>query len=99
MLLGSRLVSLVIQSFERISVNIRAITGWSDSTIVLCWLSQEPSNWTTFVANRVAEIQRNDRVHWQHVSTEDNPADNAASRGVEPSALKSLEIWWKGPTW
>ena len=33
-----------------------------------------------------------------HVPTEDNPAD-AASRGVEPSALKSLEIWWKGPTW
>ena len=97
-LLGSRLVLLVIQALERISVNIRATTGWSDSTIVLCWLSQEPSNWTTFVANRVAEIQRNDRVHWQHVPTEDNPAD-AASRGVEPSALKSLEIWWKGPTW
>ena len=95
-LLGSRLVLLVIQALERISVNIRATTGWSDSTIVLCWLSQEPGNWTTFVANRVAEIQRNDRV--QHVPTEDNPAD-AASRGVEPSALKSLEIWWNGPTW
>ena len=97
-LLGSRLVSIVIQALERISVNIRATTGWSDSTIVLCWLSQEPSNWKTFVANRVAEIQRNDRVHWQHVPTENNPAD-AASRGVELSALKSLEIWWKGPTW
>ena len=57
-----------------------------------------PRNWTTFVANRVAEIQRNDRVYWQHVPTEDNPAD-AGSHGDEPSALKSLEIWWKGPTW
>ena len=49
-LLGSLLVPLVIQALERISVNIRGTTGWSDSTIVLCWLSQEPSNWTTFVA-------------------------------------------------
>ena len=98
LLLGSRLVSLVIQALERVSVNIRATMGWSDSTIVLCWLSGEPSNWTTFVANRVAEIQRNDRVQWLHTPTEDNPAD-AASRGVEPSALKNLEIWWKGPTW
>ena len=97
-LLGSRVVSLVIQALGRISVNIHATTGWSDFTIVLCWLSQEPRNWTTFVANRVAEIQRNDQVHWQHEPTEDNPA-HAASRGVEPSALNSREIWWKGPTW
>ena len=61
-LLGSRLVSLVIQVLERISVNIRATTGWSDSKMVLCWLSQEPSKWTTFVANRVAEIELNDRM-------------------------------------
>ena len=98
LLLGSRLMSSVVQALERMSVNIRATTGWSDSTIVLCWLSQEPSPWTTFVAKRVAEIQRNDCVNWQHVPTEDNPA-HAASRGVEPNVLKNLEIWWNGPTW
>ena len=96
--LGSRLVLSVVQTLERMPVNIRATTGWRNSTIVLCWLSQEPSHWTTFVANRVAGIQRNDRVNWQHVPTEDNSAD-AASRCFEPNVLKNLEIWWKGPNW
>ena len=54
---------VISQAIERMSVNIHATTGWSDSAVVLCWLSQEPSHWTTFVANKVAEIHHNDRVN------------------------------------
>ena len=50
------------------------------------------------LSRTVAEIQRSDRVHWQHVPTEDNPAD-AAPPGVEPSELKNLEYWWKKSNW
>ncbi|XP_055917787.1 uncharacterized protein LOC129950037 [Eupeodes corollae] len=33
---------------------------------------------------------------WGHVATHRNPAD-LASRGVFPSELESLEVWWTGP--
>ncbi|GFX10131.1 hypothetical protein TNCV_1865291 [Trichonephila clavipes] len=33
---------------------------------------------------------------WKHISSRDNPAD-LISRGVNPSDLKYLELWWLGP--
>ncbi|XP_029673836.1 uncharacterized protein LOC115241976 [Formica exsecta] len=72
---------------------------WTDSTIVLAWLSQPPSRWKTFVANRVNDIQtRLPDVEWRHVPTEDNPAD-CASRGVFGDEIINRELWWHGPPW
>ncbi|KAG8174732.1 hypothetical protein JTE90_012177 [Oedothorax gibbosus] len=34
---------------------------------------------------------------WQHVASEDNPAD-LVSRGLEPSRLVNNELWWHGPS-
>ncbi|XP_076659879.1 uncharacterized protein LOC143363163 [Halictus rubicundus] len=52
---------------------------WTDSSIVLTWLSQSPAKWKTFVANRVAKIQASlPDVLWHHVPTQDNPADCAS---------------------
>ncbi|XP_029163428.1 uncharacterized protein LOC114934887 [Nylanderia fulva] len=31
---------------------------WSDSTVTLAWIQSHPSRWKTYVANRVADIQR-----------------------------------------
>ncbi|KAJ8914134.1 hypothetical protein NQ315_016212 [Exocentrus adspersus] len=59
---------------------------WCDSTIVLNWLSAEPSNWNTYVANRVTEIQELNL----------NPAD-IISRGSSPNNLKANPLWWSGP--
>ena len=67
------------------------IHGWSDSTIVRCWLPQEPKYWSTIVANRVSDIQENSDVVWNHVPTEDNPADPAL-RGVNPSLLQKCSV-------
>ena len=40
-----------------------------------------PSSLTTFVSNRVAEIQEwSDQISWRHVPTKQNPAD-IVSRG------------------
>lgn len=74
---------------------------WTDSTIVLYWISQPPCRWKTFVANRVAQIQDGgSTVVWKHISTNDNPAD-CASRGLKltPSALRHHRLWWSGPPW
>ena len=78
-------------------LDIHDVFAWSDSTIVLNWLSKLPRTWNTFVANRVANIQEIlPRNHWDHVPTEDNPAD-IASRGSTASQLFENKLWWTGP--
>ena len=61
-------------------------------------MNQEPNKWTTFVANRVVEIQRDQELKWNRVATHENPAD-VASRGLKPSFLESNELWWYRPEW
>ena len=69
---------------------------WSDSTIVLWYINHEEKRFQTFVANRVSEIRgRSNPSQWRHVSTDDNPADDA-SRGSLPSVLME-QRWLEGP--
>ena len=97
-LLGVRLLSAVNAALARMLVNVKEYHAWSDSTIVLYWLSKEPSHLSTFVANRVAEVQDSKEVNWHHVPTDQNPAD-VATRGIDPAALEDFHLWWKGPPW
>lgn len=47
----------------------------------------------------MAEIQAIIKHYqWGHVISQENPAD-VISRGVQPSQLKTLDIWWLGPSW
>lgn len=72
---------------------------WTDSSPALYWLRKEPDSLKTFVANRVASIQRNtDIKFWKYVNTKDNPAD-LLSRGVMPSTLVNNKLWLHGPDW
>ncbi|XP_011859047.1 PREDICTED: uncharacterized protein LOC105556563 [Vollenhovia emeryi] len=70
---------------------------WTDSTVTLAWIRGHPAKWTTYVANRVAEIQRLTRdAMWRHVPGAENPAD-CASRGISPRELSEHPLWWQGP--
>ncbi|XP_076301461.1 uncharacterized protein LOC143219343 [Lasioglossum baleicum] len=70
---------------------------WSDSTVTLGWIQAHPSRWKTYVANRVADIQRRvPEAQWHHVAGVNNPAD-CASRGLSPSQLLQWTLWWDGP--
>ncbi|XP_062540956.1 uncharacterized protein LOC134208994 [Armigeres subalbatus] len=82
------------------SVEIKAVIYlWTDSTVVLSWLASQPSSWKTFVANRVAEIQElTPQATWNHVPSEDNPAD-IVSRGLDLATLSKSSLWWNGPGW
>ncbi|XP_062558125.1 uncharacterized protein LOC134223002 [Armigeres subalbatus] len=82
------------------SINVTEnIHLWTDSTIVLHWLSANPSTWQTFVANRVAEIQElTTNCTWNHVPGDQNPAD-MISRGVNVDQLLDESLWWNGPAW
>lgn len=76
-----------------------SLTCWTVSTIVLSWLAKPPCTWNIFVANRISKIiQITDPSKWNHVKSEDNPAD-LASRGSLPLELAANKLWWHGPQW
>ena len=55
---------LVILFDDRLSLN-----GWTDSTIVLSWLSKPASSWQTFIRNRISKIQSFSSFEkWNHLS-------------------------------
>ncbi|XP_070518977.1 uncharacterized protein [Cardiocondyla obscurior] len=95
-LLLSRLLVFVRDTF---TIAPSFLICWSDLTIALTWLRSHPSRWTTFVANRVDQIQELiPDASWRYILTEDNPAD-CASRGLTGEALLKHFLWWRGPTW
>ena len=75
------------------------VYGWTDSTVVLAWMSKHPSHWKTFATNRVTKVlSQLPQASWRHVPTSSNPAD-CASRGLPVADLLSHDLWWKGPEW
>jgi len=87
--------------FVRTSMNLTGVHVycWTDSSVVLAWLSAVPTRWKTFVANRVSEIHSTmPGANWRHVPTTMNPAD-CASRSITASELVGHSLWWLGPTW
>ena len=82
-----------------LSIPLTDVYVWSDSTIVLCWLSTSPSKLKSYVCNRVMDtVSHIPSTHWRYVPIDCNPAD-IASRGSLPCNLISFELWWKRPAW
>lgn len=99
-LCGALLLTKLMKELET-SLNHLKIEkfAWTDSTIVLSWLSAPPKQWKTFVANRTSKILDYLPInHWNHVRSKFNPAD-CASRGISPNELLTHPIWWNGPHW
>ncbi|XP_011165208.1 uncharacterized protein LOC105199705 [Solenopsis invicta] len=93
------LVKLGKMAQQALSIKFDHVQYWSDSTITLAWIAHRPGELQTFVANRVATIQRTaPEAQWTHVRSKDNPAD-IISRGATPQALKDSPLWWTGPAW
>ncbi|XP_064074410.1 uncharacterized protein LOC135193908 [Vanessa tameamea] len=90
---------LMFEVSQVLNIPKERLRAWSDSTIVLAWITGEPSRWTTFVSNRVSELLTIlNRDQWNHVNSNENPAD-CASRGIQTEDLKDLNLWWFGPSW
>ena len=95
-LLLAKLLNHITRILEILMIDLYA---WTDSTIVLSWLTGSPCRFKTFVGNRVSQIVDllpPDR--WRHVIGIENPAD-CASRGLFPSELINHHLWWSGPDW
>lgn len=99
-LCGAELLSRLLQ-WCHTSLKLEKVPAfaWSDSSVTLHWISDYPVRWKVFVANRVSAIQsRTLPTIWNHVPTDDNPAD-IASRGATALELQRSSKWWHGPEW
>ena len=73
---------------------------WSDSKVVISWITSDKDIKDVYVANRVAEVKTlitRHNVNVMYVPTKDNPADYR-SRGCTSTQLKSSN-WLHGPSW
>lgn len=78
-------------------LDIVGLRAWSDSTIVLSWLTVPHESFKVYVSNRIHQIHLLlPNCPWQHIVSAENPADSA-SRGVTPAALAQLDLYWRGP--
>lgn len=98
-LMGALLLSRLTSKFLSIcNIKISNVYLWSDSTIALSWINSDPSKWTSFVSNRVREIQdMTASAKWCHVVSKDNAAD-CLSRGLSADKLLNFDLWFSGPS-
>lgn len=76
--------------------NISKTYFWSDSQVTLHWINSHSSTLSTFVGNRVAEIQECSKdACWRYVDSNNNPAD-LVSRGCTVDQLNE-STWIHGP--
>ena len=72
-------VKLHKQIKEELTLPIRKVIFWTDSTIVLQYINNSHTRFQTFVANRLATIHDlSNPSQWRCVSSDLNPADIAS---------------------
>ena len=99
-LCGALVLARLLRHMRTIlDVPLERVYAWTDSTIVISWLIENPNRFKTYVANSMSEITETIPPKcWGHVSSAENPAD-CGSRGLLPSELLTHHLWWNGPEW
>lgn len=92
------LLAQLVQKVKNVlNINFTKTYLWTDSSIVLNWISSAPNKYKVFVANRIAAIQEMTNIKdWYHVPSKLNPAD-LISRGCSATTLTNNSLWWHGP--
>jgi len=73
------------------------VRAWTDSSVVLSWLTTDQKFFKIFVTNRVAKTHSLlPNCNWSHVPTMNNPV-HPLSRGLLPDDLVACNLHWKGP--
>ena len=82
---------------KTLSIHTDSIKLYSDSKIVLSWLSKPTKDWKIFVRNRVSKIMSKfPKKFWDYVPSKLNPAD-LGTRGITVDQLKNSVLWFNGP--
>ena len=86
--------SLLMKELDIICVNE---VFWTNSKVVLDYITNTVKRFKTFVANRVQQIKEKTVVQqWRYVPTKENPADDA-SRDLNAARENSSSRWFQGP--
>ncbi|XP_060601270.1 uncharacterized protein LOC132754627 [Ruditapes philippinarum] len=91
-------VSIKISNLLKKELHYEAATHhfWTDSRVVLGYISNDSKRFHVFVANRVQQIRDfSDPSQWRYIETTQNVAD-IASRGAMVSELVNSK-WFTGP--
>ena len=91
---------LAAQAVEKVTKNIDfeidKVAFYTDSKVVLGYISNPSRRFYVYVANRVQTIHKISEPHqWKYVQSNSNPAD-LATRGVQAKDLMESD-WLKGP--
>ena len=82
---------------DQLPITFDAIYLWTDSSAVLQSINSRRKRFPVFVANRLAEIERQSLVsEWRHVPSRLNPADEV-SREVSAQGFVKSSRWLTGP--
>ena len=93
------LAQLLSHCKKVLDLPLNSVHTWTDSTIVLAWIQGNPRRFKVYMGNWVSQIMDLTPADcWNHLISEDNPAD-CASRGMFPSELLLHDLWWNGPSW
>jgi hypothetical protein len=98
--LSAALVAVKVSTMLNVELSYKNIVDifWTDSTVVLGYISNDSKRFQVFVANRVQQIRNvTSPEQWNYVESEDNPADDA-SRGLTAEQLVGNTRWLKGPS-
>ncbi|XP_041472654.1 uncharacterized protein LOC121421920 [Lytechinus variegatus] len=97
--LAAAVISAKMSAFLRKELTYHEIREyfWTDSKIVLGYISNESRRFHVYVPNRVQQIRNvSDPASWYYVDTSTNPADDA-SRGLTAKELLESSTWQAGP--
>ena len=82
---------------KELDINCVDEVFWTDSKVVLGYITNTVKRFKTFVANRVQQIkEKTDVQQWRYVPTKENPADDV-SRGLNATRENSSSRWFQGP--
>lgn len=81
---------------EQLHISLQDMQFYTDSQVILGYITNETRRFYVYVSNRVAKIRHSSNPEqWHYVPTNQNPAD-LATRGLEPAALQN-SLWLRGP--
>ena len=90
-------IRLKSKILEEIDLNVDQTHLWSDSKIVLHYISNTQRRFSVYVSHRVAEIVSNSDIkEWHHIPGAMNVADDC-TRGIEIHDLTPESRWISGP--
>ncbi|KAK7902058.1 hypothetical protein WMY93_018827 [Mugilogobius chulae] len=93
-LTGAQLASVLV---TELTLPLRHVILWTDSTTVLTWLQSDSCRFKVFVGTRITEIQELTSGHqWRYVDSSNNPADDI-TRGKRLRELETQSRWYRGP--